>query len=55
MTLAPGELKRWFMLHVLPKGFHRMRHYGLLARGAAKAQMLARVRELITVQDPSGR
>ncbi|MCL4152628.1 UNVERIFIED_CONTAM: hypothetical protein GTU68_023114, partial [Idotea baltica] len=31
MTLAPGEFIRRFMLHVLPKGFHRIRHYGLLA------------------------
>lgn len=31
MTLAPGEFMRRFLLHVLPKGFHRIRHYGLLA------------------------
>jgi Putative transposase len=31
MTLAPAEFIRRFMLHVLPKGFHRIRHYGLLA------------------------
>jgi hypothetical protein len=29
MTLAPAEFIRRFMLHVLPKGFHRIRHYGL--------------------------
>jgi Putative transposase/Transposase zinc-binding domain len=52
MTLAPGEFIRRFMLHVLPKGFHRIRHYGLLARGAAKAQTLARVRELIAAAKP---
>jgi len=52
MTLAPGEFIRRFMLHVLPKGFHRIRHYGLLARGAAKAQTLARVRELIAAEKP---
>lgn len=31
MTLATGEFIRRFLLHVLPKGFHRIRHYGLLA------------------------
>jgi hypothetical protein len=32
MTLAPDEFMRRFLLHVLPSGFHRIRHYGLLAR-----------------------
>ena len=32
MTLAPGEFIRRFLLHVLPKGFHRIRHYGLLGQ-----------------------
>jgi hypothetical protein len=49
MTLAPGEFIRRFMLHVLPRRFHRIRHYGLLARGAAKKPTLARVREAIAV------
>ena len=31
MTLAPQEFMRRFLLHVLPGGFHRIRHYGLLA------------------------
>ncbi|WP_192257093.1 transposase, partial [Mesorhizobium silamurunense] len=31
MTLEPAEFMRRFLLHVLPKGFHRIRHYGLLA------------------------
>jgi hypothetical protein len=31
MTLAPHEFIRRFLLHVLPRGFHRIRHYGLLA------------------------
>ena len=31
MTLATDEFIRRFLLHVLPKGFHRIRHYGLLA------------------------
>jgi len=33
MTLAPQEFMRRFLLHVLPGGFHRIRHYGLLANG----------------------
>jgi len=48
MTLEPGEFIRRFLMHVLPKGFHRIRHYGLLANGGAKrAEKLARARELI--------
>jgi hypothetical protein len=31
MTLATDEFIRRFLIHVLPKGFHRIRHYGLLA------------------------
>jgi len=31
MRLAPFEFMRRFLLHVLPKGFHRIRHYGLIA------------------------
>ncbi|MGH8519092.1 MAG: IS91 family transposase, partial [Panacagrimonas sp.] len=52
MTLAPGEFIRRFMLHVLPKGFHRIRHYGLLASSCTKAETLARARALITVATP---
>ena len=37
MTLAPGEFMRRFLLHVLPSGFHQIRHYGLLANGRRKA------------------
>ena len=33
MTLATDEFIRRFLIHVLPKGFHRIRHYGLLANG----------------------
>lgn len=33
MTLEPHEFMRRFLLHVLPGGFHRIRHYGLLANG----------------------
>jgi len=46
MTLAPAEFIRRFLLHVLLKGFHRIRHYGLLA-SATKATTIARARELI--------
>ena len=40
------------MLHVLPKGFHRIRHYGLLASSGAKADTIARARELIAAAAP---
>jgi Putative transposase/Transposase zinc-binding domain len=53
MTVAPGEFIRRFMLHVLPKGFHRIRHYGLLARSRSKADTLARARELIAAAAPA--
>src|SRR5712672_4008253 len=33
MTLSPHEFIRRFLMHVLPKGFHRIRHYGLFANG----------------------
>ena len=52
MTVAPGEFIRRFMLHVLPKGFHRIRHYGLIAGGPAKAARIERARELIAVATP---
>jgi hypothetical protein len=51
MTLATDEFIRRFLLHVLPRGFHRIRHYGLLAGSARKAS-LARVRELLDVAAP---
>jgi Putative transposase/Transposase zinc-binding domain len=55
MTLAPDEFIRRFLFHVLPKGFHRIRHYGLLASAGCKAN-IARARELIAkpvpVMDP---
>ena len=48
MTLQPGEFIRRFLMHVLPKGFHRIRHFGLLANGGdTRAEKLARARELI--------
>ena len=39
MTLEPGEFMRRFLLHVLPGGFHRIRHYGLLANGTRRANL----------------
>ena len=38
MTLEPGEFIRRFLMHVLPNGFHRIRHGGLLASGANKVR-----------------
>jgi hypothetical protein len=52
MTLAPHEFIRRFLIHVLPKGLHRIRHYGLLA-GSARAGNLARMRELLAVPAPA--
>ena len=46
MTLHPHEFIRQFLLHVLPKGFHRIRHYGLFANGD-RAANIARARELL--------
>jgi Putative transposase len=51
MTLPPGEFIRRFLLHVLPNGFHRIRHYGLLA-GAARRANLARARDLLADPEP---
>ena len=51
MTLAADEFIRRFLLHVLPKGFHRIRHYGLLASPHCKAN-IARARELIAAPIP---
>src|SRR6266700_1223952 len=48
MTLGADEFIRRFLLHVLPGGFHRIRHYGLLAN-AARREHLARARELLRV------
>ena len=48
MTLSADEFMRRFLLHVLPGGFHRIRHYGLLAN-AGRRENLARARELLHV------
>ena len=46
MTLETDEFTRRFLLHVLPGGFHRIRHYGLLANPLRRAN-LAKIRELL--------
>ena len=51
MTLATDEFIRRFLIHVLPKGLHRIRHYGLLARPSC-ADNIARARELLAVSTP---
>lgn len=48
MTLSTGEFMRRFLLHVLPRGFHRIRHYGLIANTGRKDN-LAKARELLAV------
>jgi hypothetical protein len=51
MTLATDEFIRRFLIHVLPRGFHRIRHYGLLASSARK-DGLALARKLLGVTAP---
>ena len=51
MTLSTDEFIRRFLLHVLPRGFHRIRHYGLLASSARKAS-LTLARALLAVAPP---
>ena len=48
MTLGADEFMRRFLLHVLPSGFHRIRHYGLLAN-AGRREHLTRARQLLHV------
>jgi hypothetical protein len=56
MTLAIDEFIRRFLIHVLPSGFHRIRHYGLFANGG-RAENIARARQLLnvpaTLRDPT--
>ena len=51
MTLATGEFIRRFLTHVLPKGFHRIRHYGLFA-SSKRVENIIRARELLHVPVP---
>jgi len=52
MTLGADEFMRRFLLHVLPGGFHRIRHYGLLANGCHKASV-ALARTLLGLPNPT--
>ena len=52
MRLHPHEFIRRFLLHVLPKGFHRVRHYGLFAN-ASRAANIARARVLLGPDPPA--
>jgi hypothetical protein len=49
MTLSADEFIRRFLLHVLPRGLHRIRHYGWMAN-ATRVAKLARARELMQVK-----
>ena len=51
MTLTPDEFIRRFLTHVLPSGFHRIRHYGFLASSQRK-QNIAQARQLLGVVPP---
>jgi|TARA_B100001971_G_scaffold138990_1_gene128436 hypothetical protein len=53
MTLTSDKFIRRFLLHVLPRGFHRIRYYGLFANGG-RAENLARARQLLAVPAPQG-
>ena len=52
MTLPVGEFIRRFLIHVLPQGFHRIRHYGLFA-GSAKAECITTARRLLDMPVPT--
>jgi predicted RNA-binding Zn-ribbon protein involved in translation (DUF1610 family) len=52
MTLGADEFMRRFLLHVLPGGFHRIRHYGLLAN-CSRSASLALARQLLQVPPPA--
>jgi len=52
MTLDAHEFIRRFLIHVLPSGFHRIRHYGLLASGM-KADNLVLARKLLHIDPPA--
>jgi hypothetical protein len=51
MTLATDEFIRRFLMHVLPKGFHRIRHYGLFAKPSC-ADNITRARQLLVAAQP---
>jgi hypothetical protein len=51
MTLATHEFIRRFLIHVLPRGFHRIRHYGLFA-GAKRTENIVTARQLLSASAP---
>jgi len=51
MTLDAGEFMRRFLMHVLPKGFRRIRHFGFLAN-ARRAQKLEKIRAALDIAEP---
>jgi hypothetical protein len=51
MTLATAEFIRRFLIHVLPAGFHRIRHYGLFA-SSRRVENIARARRLLAGPEP---
>ena len=53
MSLTDDEFIRRFLIHVLPRSFHRIRHYGLLA-SATRAATIARIRGLLGAVPPNG-
>jgi hypothetical protein len=52
MSLEPHEFIRRFLIHSLPDGFHRIRHYGFLANGCRRAR-LATIRQLLILTEPT--
>jgi hypothetical protein len=50
MTLTPNAFTTRFLLHVLPKGFHRIRHYGFLSSGV-RVKEIATIRQLLGVPE----
>ena len=52
MMLDVDEFVRRFLIHVLPKGFHRIRHYGLFA-GSNRAETIETVREFLNLDPPA--
>ncbi len=54
MTLVTDEFIRRFLIHILPQGFHRIRHYGLFAN-SGRADNLALARQLLAIPPPETR
>lgn len=53
VTLAPDEFLRRFLLHVLPKGFVKIRHHGLMAASNVSTRLAAARRLLAREQAPA--